>query len=124
VQLFPNAQQTYVARNVIDGNGEGVVFSRQSADNVVENNVISNPVVRYNVEDFELTGGGNFARRNCLWSSRHPDKAGVQPDIHVPVEENLVTEPDFMSREDKDFRLAQDSPCAKFSPGSRRPGPR
>ena len=71
VQLFPDAQRTYVARNVIDGNGQGVVFSRESANNVVENNVISNPVVRYNLEDFELVGRGNVARRNCLWSTRH-----------------------------------------------------
>ena len=28
VQLFPDAQGTYVARNVIDGNGQGVIFSR------------------------------------------------------------------------------------------------
>ena len=42
MQLFPDAQHTYVARNVIDGNGEGVVFSRKSAGNIVENNVISN----------------------------------------------------------------------------------
>jgi parallel beta-helix repeat protein len=124
VQLFPHAQSTYVAHNVIDGNGEGIVFSRKSANNVVENNVISNPIVRYNVEDFELTGGGNVARRNCLWSTRHPDKAGIQPEIEVPTPENLVTEPAYTSRGDKDFRLRPDSPCFEFSPGSRRPGPR
>ena len=28
IQLFPDAQGTYVARNVIDGNGQGVIFSR------------------------------------------------------------------------------------------------
>ena len=44
VQLFPDAQGTYVARNVIDGNGQGIIFSRKSANNVVEHNVISNPV--------------------------------------------------------------------------------
>ena len=68
VQLFPDAQRTYVARNVIDGNGEGIVFSRRSAHNVVEHNVIANSIVRYNVEDFELSGSGNVVRRNCLWS--------------------------------------------------------
>jgi hypothetical protein len=123
VQLFPNARRTYVARNVIDGNGEGVVFSRNSAGNTVEQNVISNPVVRYNIEDFELTGTGNVARRNCLWSARHPDRAGVQPDIEVPVQDSVVSEPAYRARDDKDFRLAADSPCAPFSPGMRRPGP-
>ncbi|MGH2979037.1 MAG: right-handed parallel beta-helix repeat-containing protein [Solirubrobacterales bacterium] len=124
VQLFPDAQDTYVARNVIDGNGEGVVFSRKSSRNVVEYNVLSNPVVRYNIEDFELSGARNVARRNCLWSTRHPDQAGVQPDIEVPVLENLVTEPAYVSRDAKDFRLRPDSPCVQYAPGSRRPGPR
>ena len=94
MQLFPDAQRTYVARNVIDGNGQGVVFSRTSANNVVENNVISNPVVRYNIEDYELTGTGNVARRNCLWSTRHPgNPAGLQPGLAVPVVENIVIDP-------------------------------
>jgi hypothetical protein len=124
VQLFPDAQRTYVARNVIDGNGEGVVFSRKSAHNVVEQNVISNPAVRYNLEDFELRGDGNVARRNCLWSTRHPDRAGVQPDIGVEVVENVVTEPAYLDRDAKDFRLRADSPCSSYSPGARRPGPR
>ena len=123
VQLFPDAQRTYVARNVIDGNGEGVVFSRESAGNVVENNVISNPVERYNIEDYELSGGDNVARRNCLWSARHPDQAGIQPGIEIQVVENIVSEPAYVNRDDKDFRLRPDSPCFNFSPGSRRPGP-
>jgi nitrous oxidase accessory protein NosD len=123
VQLFPDAQHTYVARNVIDGNGEGVVFSRKSANNVVENNVVSNPVVRYNVEDFELSGDRNVARRNCLWSTRHPDSAGVQPGIKVQIVDNVVAEPAFAGRDGKDFRLAPESPCFGYSTGSRRPGP-
>ena len=123
VQLFPDAQRTYVARNVIDGNGEGVVFSRKSANNVVENNAISNSVVRYNIEDYELSGTGNVARRNCLWSPRHPDKAGIQPGIEVEVVENVVTEPAYANRGDDDLRLQADSPCFNFSAGSRRPGP-
>ena len=123
VQLFPDAQRTYVARNVIDGNGEGVVFARKSANNVVENNVISNPVVRYNVEDFELDGAGNMARRNCLWSARHGGNAAISPQIEVQISENLVTEPAYANRDAKDFRLDADSPCGRFSPGSRRPGP-
>lgn len=124
VQLFPDAQSTYVARNVIDGNGEGIVFSRRSANNVVEHNVISNSLVRYNVEDFELSGTGNVARRNCLWSARHAGSAAISPAIAVEISENLVTEPAFASRERKDFRLPQESPCFDFSTGSRRPGPR
>ena len=116
VQLFPDAQDTYVARNVIDGNGQGVLFSGESANNVVEHNVISNSVLRYNVENYELTGGGNVARRNCLWSTRHDGNAGIQPDIAVEVKENVVTEPGYMNRDGKNFRLRPGSPCVTFTP--------
>jgi hypothetical protein len=116
VQLFPDAQRTYISGNVIDGNGEGVVFSRKSANNVVEFNVLSNPLVRYNLEDFELTGRGNIARRNCLWSLRHWGNAGIQLGIAVPVVESVVTEPGFVNRLAKDFRLLPNSPCISFSP--------
>jgi hypothetical protein len=123
VQLFPDAQGTYVARNVMDGNGQGVVFSRKSANNVVEYNVLSNPLVRYNIESYDLTGGGNVARRNCVWSTRHWGNAGIQLDIGVPVLDNLVTEPGYVNRGAKDFRLAPGSPCINFTPPPAAPGP-
>src|SRR5207245_8215668 len=49
VQLYPDAQGTLIKGNVIDGNGEGVIFSgaggSASNDNVVEHNVITNPPI-------------------------------------------------------------------------------
>jgi nitrous oxidase accessory protein NosD len=115
VQMFPDAQRTYVARNVIDGNGEGVVFSRTSANNVVEKNIISNPVVRYTLEDFELTGKGNVARRNCLWSTRHAGNPGGLPAaLAVPAVESIFVDPGFLNRAAKDFRLVPWSPCINF----------
>ncbi|MGH2980089.1 MAG: right-handed parallel beta-helix repeat-containing protein [Solirubrobacterales bacterium] len=117
VQLFPDAQSTYIARNVIDGNGQGIIFSRESANNLAEHNVISNPVLRYNIEEWELTGGGNMARRNCVWSTRHQGNAGIQPGLDVPTIENKVTEPGYVNRGDKDFRLRADSPCVNFAAG-------
>jgi nitrous oxidase accessory protein NosD len=116
VQLFPDAQDTYIARNVIDGNGQGIIFSRESAHNLAENNVISNPVLRYNIEDWELTGSGNVARRNCVWSTRHQGNGGVQPGMGVATVENKVVEPGYLDRGDKDFRLRADSPCLNFAP--------
>jgi hypothetical protein len=125
VQLFPDAQSTYIARNVIDGNGQGIIFSRESANNLAESNVISNPVLRYNIEDWELTGGGNMARRNCVWSSRHRGTGGIQPGIEVATLDNRVSEPGYVNRGGKDFRLRSDSPCANLSatlqPATKKP---
>jgi parallel beta-helix repeat protein len=74
VQLFPDARRTYIARNVIDGNGQGVLFggTRKVAprDNLVEHNVITNSRTRFNVESFFEPGGpigqNNIVRENCI----------------------------------------------------------
>jgi hypothetical protein len=125
VQLFPDAQSTYIARNVIDGNGQNIIFSRQSANNLAEHNVISNPALRYNIEDWELTGTGNVARRNCVWSTRDTERAGLEPGLAITVVENKVTDPGFVDRRDKDFRLRSNSPCLDFStplqPAAKKP---
>ena len=119
VQLFPDAQRTYVARNVIDGNGEGVVFARRSAHNVIEHNVIANSIVRYNVEDFELRGSGNVVRRNCLWSPFFGGNALISPGIGVEVSDNLVSEPGYLDRDRKDFRLSPAQPVLQLLAGAR-----
>ena len=72
VQLYPDARGSYVAGNVIDGNGEGIIFggaARVAArDNLVQGNVISNSRIRNNVEwHFDgPVGQGNVLRRNCI----------------------------------------------------------
>ena len=93
MQLFPDAQFTYVARNVIDGNGQGVIFSRESSGNEIEHNVISNSVLRWNIEQYELTGSLNVARRNCVWSTRtdqYGRDGGVQPTDAFAAGLNLI----------------------------------
>jgi hypothetical protein len=95
IQMFPDAQNTYIEGNVIDGNGQGVVFSRKSSNNLVEHNVIANSISRYNIEDWELTGRGNIARRNCVWSQRDARNAGgIDPALEVPPLDNNVSDPE------------------------------
>jgi nitrous oxidase accessory protein NosD len=113
VQLYPDSQRSYIARNVIDSNGQGVIFSRESAGNVVEHNIISNAMLRWNVEQHELTGTGNFARRNCVWATagRYSENGGVQPTADFVTFKNDVADPRFVGRAAKDFRLPLGSPC-------------
>jgi parallel beta-helix repeat protein len=74
IQLYPQAMATSITGNVIDGNGEGVVFgasgSQSSDDNMVEGNIIINSRVLYNVAGAygpsDRVGTGNVVQQNCI----------------------------------------------------------
>lgn len=101
VHMFPDAQRTYVARNVIDGNGRGVLFGGSfnvaPRHNLVEHNVIINSRARYNVESHFERGGPigekNVVRDNCIeGGARGDDSGGIGPRIGFDATDN-VTEP-------------------------------
>ena len=53
-----------------------------------------------------------------------PGHAGIQPGLGVPVvESNVVTDPGYLNRAAKDFRLLPDSPCVTFTPPPAAPQP-
>jgi hypothetical protein len=105
IQFYPDADDSLVTGNVIDGNGQGVIFggggSSSSDRNVVEGNVISNSKIRYNVESHWQgpTGSGNIARGNCVWStsdrySGSPRGSGIEPSMSgASASDNLIAEP-------------------------------
>ncbi len=127
IQFFPNAQRSVVTNNVIDGNGEGILFSSESAgggysaayassDNLVTHNVISNSRVRANLEAWWAgpIGVGNVAKSNCLWN-------GAQGNLDLSAGgvlaiANVVADPGFVNRGAKDFQLKASSPCAGMGP--------
>jgi parallel beta-helix repeat protein len=122
IQLYPDAQGSTITNNVIDGNGEGIIFSGDSglasSNNVVRRNVISNSRVRYNVESWWPTGNpvgtGNLASQNCLWN-------GTQGNVAEPVgftaSSNVVANPGYSDRSAGDFALSSGGACAGFGPG-------
>jgi hypothetical protein len=121
VQLYPDAQDTVVAYNVIDGNGEGVTISGDggsaSNGNRVIGNVISNAVVRFNVESWwplgSPVGTDNIVERNCLWNGR---RGNVAAQIGFDARDNVAADPGFRSRAAKDFALLDGSPCTGLGP--------
>ena len=124
IQLYPAADRTVVRGNVIDGNGQGVIFSgdggETSDDNLVENNVITNSRIRFNVESWFPSGpgSGNVARNNCLYNGR---QGNVGEQDGFVATRNLIVDPQFMDRGAKDFRLKAGSPCAAVLAGAEVP---
>jgi hypothetical protein len=120
VQLYPNARWTYIVRNVIDGNGEGILFASRSTGNLAEHNLITNSKVRWNLESYRLTGKGNEARFNCLRASNtepsYDGNGGIQPGMPVFTHDNVVANPLYVDRASRDYRLREGSPCAGKGP--------
>ncbi|HEX3268492.1 MAG TPA: right-handed parallel beta-helix repeat-containing protein [Gaiellaceae bacterium] len=121
IQLYPDAQGTKIANNVIDGNGEGVLFSGDSglasSNNVVTRNIVSNAVVRYNVEswwpDGNPVGTGNTATENCVWNGA---QGNVAAQVGFTASGNKAVNPLYTNRAAKNFQLQSGSPCAGYGP--------
>jgi hypothetical protein len=124
IQLYPDAQHTLIQRNVIDSNGEGVIFSgaggHASSNNLVERNVITNSQIRANVESWYPGGNprgvGNVVRENCIFGGR-----GGAITTHfggfTPLA-NVIADPRFADPATGDYEVDATSPCALILNGA------
>jgi Right handed beta helix region len=122
IQLYPDAQHSTITGNVIDGNGEGILFAGESGEassnNLVENNLITNAKIRHNVESYYPSdnpiGTGNIVRNNCVWG-------GEQGNIQGPgftATSNIIANPVYVDRGSGNFSLQAGSPCAGILSGA------
>lgn len=119
INLYPDAQGTVIRGNVMDGNGEGVLFSGDfglaSSGTVVEGNTITNTKLRDAVEswypDGNPKGTDNAVRRNCIFSSNGTVDAS---EGGFTATDNLEVNPLYVDRAAKDFRLSALSPCTSL----------
>jgi len=131
IQLYPDAQRSVIRGNVIDGNGEGIIFSGQhgkaASDNVVENNVITNSRIRDNLESYydpgAPVGQRNTVRNNCISGGAYDDgDGGISRAVGFTLSGNLTVDPRYANRGAKDFSIARDHPCrALLAGGTRTP---
>jgi parallel beta-helix repeat protein len=116
IQLYPDAQGTRIERNVIDGNGEGIIFSGSdgmaSSNNVVQDNVIANSRIRADVESFwdnTSPGHGNVVQHNCIGSGgiRGIDRRSGGFDAHG----NITARPRYADRAHGNLRVVGPRAC-------------
>lgn len=120
IQLYPDAQNTTITGNVIDGNGQGIIFSGEggvaSSGNLVEHNVIANSKLRNNVESWyppgNPVGRDNIVRDNCVRGGAYDDgDGGIGDQRGFRVVQTLRSKPAYANRSTRDFRLAPGDPC-------------
>ena len=118
IQLYPDAQGSLIAGNLIDGNGTGIIFSGAegfaSSRNVVIRNVISGSQVRSNLEHYweqgpRRVGVGNVAARNCLGGARQGNFA--TPLVGYRAAGNATGALRFENRALDNLRPTSDSGC-------------
>jgi parallel beta-helix repeat protein len=136
VQLYPDAQGTYVARNVIDSNGVGFLFGggdegfgpQASSGNVVERNVITNSTQHYNVQAYWgswAVGQNNVLRENCIYGGIYDrDNHGLGQQTGFVAQGNSLADPLFVDRAAGNYALRADSPCLRVGQPDPPPAPR
>jgi parallel beta-helix repeat protein len=116
IQLYPDAQRTTIRGNIIDGNGEGVIFSgsgTSSWNNMVVGNLITNSEIRHDVEswypDGTTVGVGNMVSGNCIYGGAQGELGNL---IGFSATSNLFVDPGYRDRAGGDYRIASTSLCA------------
>ena len=134
IQMYPDADGTTVVNNIIDGNGQGVIFgggpNSSSDNNLVANNVITGSTIRWNIESHWQgpVGSGNIARNNCTWMQRGsysgtPEGSGIQSMTGARAVDNVVANPNYLDRSAGDYRMSASSPCRDLIGGETPPLP-
>ena len=130
IQFYPSAQDSIVEYNVFDNNAQGITYSSESGfsiasrNNIVRNNIITNSFRRYNAEYYwgGSVGSGNQFINNCVFNGK---SGNIQPGLasYVNVNGTINSDPMYVNRGAKDFRLKAGSPCVGKGPQSTASSP-
>jgi parallel beta-helix repeat protein len=127
IQLYPDAQQTTIERNIIDSNGEGIIFSGDfglaSSNNTIANNLITNATLRYDIESWypegNPTGQNNTVLHNCVWGGAKGTIQTLQTGFTAT--NNTTTNPEYANPTTGDYRINSTSPCATLLTNTHTP---
>jgi Right handed beta helix region len=117
IQLFPDAQDTTVDHNVIDGNGEGIIFSGgygvASEGTNVYDNLLTGATLRHDAESWyppgNPLGSHNLLHDNCLWGGK--EGALETSAGGFSAFDNIEANPLYVDAAAHDYHLRTASPC-------------
>jgi hypothetical protein len=113
-----------IEHNIIDANGEGIIFSGDngvaSNNTTVRENLITNARIRFDVESWYPSGNpigiGNFVEHNCVWAGAEGtitnEAEGAGAGAGFTATDNLTADPEFADPAAGDYRVNPASPCA------------
>ncbi len=118
------SQNAMIQHNVIDRNGEGVIFGDQvTSNNDVSDNIVSNSNIRWNAESYwgsSPVGTGNSFHDNCVWASNsdsyYDSQGGVDGPAGFSASANKVGNPLYVNASAGDYAIPSGSPCAGKGP--------
>ena len=118
------SQNGTIQHNVIDRNGEGVIFGDQvTSNNDVSNNIVSNSNIRWNAESFwgsGPVGTGNSFHNNCVWASNsesyYDSQGGVDGPDGFSTTANTIGNPLYVNAGAGNYAIPSGSPCAGKGP--------
>jgi len=121
IQLYPDAQETLVEHNVIDGNftESGLVFGGEapyaSSNNLVRRNIFSgNGAYGVSSSWSGPVGAANIANGNCFWQNAKGTFDSSR--LGYSARKNVYANPLFVAPTARDYRLRPGSPCKNMQP--------
>jgi hypothetical protein len=127
IQLFPSAMDTVVDHDILDANGEGIIFSGEggeaSSGTRVTATIVTNARIRYDIESWYPAGNpvgtDNLVRSVCVSGGAQGTISGGRG---FTVESAVRADPQYADAGHGDYRLAASSPCLGYGPASIQPG--
>jgi parallel beta-helix repeat protein len=117
IQLYPNAQNTTIDHNILDGNGEDILFSGEdgqaSSGANVYDNILSGAKIRHDVESWYPAGNpvgtDNLVHNNCVWGGKQGTIDSSTGGFHAY--NNKTINPEYVDAAAHSYRLQPTSPC-------------
>jgi hypothetical protein len=137
VQMRSGAEGVVVEHNIMDGNGEGVIFGDGTTGATVQWNIITNSHSRcgelagcydYGASEYNAAGS-NLLARNDVYGNQcaltlptcWPNIGNIEKMGHVTVERNVEVPPLYANAAAGDYSLQSGSPALGYGPDTAQP---